>query len=587
MTSEPVHRRLAAIVSADVVGYSRLMAADEVGTVRTLTAYRDVMTGIVESHRGRVVDSPGDNMLLEFASATDAVEAVLAMQAAIGERSSGLADERGMVFRMGVHLGEVMVEGERIYGDGVNVAARIEAMAEPGGICVSKTVRDQVANKVEAVFTDLGEHNLKNIPEPVHTYQVGESEWSPAGTAGPAVSTDHARVAWIAVLPFDNLGGDPDQDYFAAGIAEDVITGLAAFRSLRVIARTSSFRYKDSDKSIPEIAEELGVRFVLEGSVRRGGDRVRVSAQLIEAPNRHHIWAERYDADLTGIFEVQDQITQGIVVAIDPAIRTAETDRALRTRPDSLQAWDHVQRGWFEHFRYKKAANEEARRQFQKAIDLDPRYAQAHAGLSWAHALDVWVRWSDDEPRSQRIAYEEAQTAITLDPRDAICHLSLALASYTMGRLETLRKTADEALSLNPSLAAAHMMAAVGRVHGDDPEAGIHFLNQAIELSPRDPLIFFFYGARAIGHFVLRDHDRAIEDARTAFGIRYGYLMGRVILTSCLVELGQIGQAREELATIFEIAPGFTSDRLNLYAFDDPADKQRIIDALHVAGLEE
>ncbi|MEA1903951.1 MAG: adenylate/guanylate cyclase domain-containing protein, partial [Actinomycetota bacterium] len=303
----------------DVAGYSRLISLDEVGTVRTLTAYRNEMSTLVAQHRGRVVDNPEDNALLEFPSATDAVEAAIEIQEAITERNTNVPVDRRMEFRIGVHLGEVMVEDDRIYGEGVNVAARLEVMAPVGGICVSKTVRDQVISKIDATFTDLGEQELKNIPEPIRAYRLDFDGHAPETGRPDTQAAEARRAAWIAVLPFENMSGDPNEDYFADGITEEVITGLAAFRSLRVIARTSSFLYKNSAESLPQIAKTLGVRFVLEGSVRKAGDHVRVTAQLIEAPEAHHIWADRYDVELVDIFDAQDRITQGIVTAIDPA----------------------------------------------------------------------------------------------------------------------------------------------------------------------------------------------------------------------------------------------------------------------------
>ena len=1135
MTSEAITRKLVAIVSADVVGYSRLMTTDEVETVRTLTAYRGVMTDIVEKHRGRVVDSPGDNALLDFPSATDAVECAIEIQAAIADRNAAVDPAQKMEYRIGIHLGEVMVEGNRIYGDGVNIAARLEAMADVGGICVSQAIRDQVATKIDVGFTDLGEQTLKNIREPVHTfrietgahhkkailsgtvsdlasmmaqdkegtlsalkahriatdplvlshggrvahasdtrflyefpspleavqcaaevqavmaqrnlmapegrrmrYQLGihlgdlhtgdaerasqiqersdpggiclsepiyvqvrdklqvefaeagglddnlrlwklappapnptkESDLGGPGTLvvlpferigsdpeqdylvdgitdditmalseygehpvvprssafafrnsdlndrdiarqldatyilkgsvratrsrvrvsselfeaesgrliwterfdreyddvldlqdeiahsitsnlAPAVrnrevqrslhradsieswdlmqrakwhyyqatkedfdeavdlyqrsinndsmegqafawlclvlitriwhgwsgdvlgdfelireyatkavrlNTDnwrahdalavyymfrtqdfdraileaehgerfepgvlgaayqragnheravelsmrdlqinphrpdryhwstniagshyflgnHAaavawadqalqvnehylqaigykaaalaqmgrveeakatlepflehfpgmtaaryrtrfnfknqsdvdhymeglieagmpadlppeataadpRAAWIAVLPFDNLSGDPEQEYFADGITEDVITGLSAYRSLRVIARTSSFRYRDTELSIPEIAEELGVRFVLEGSVRRAGGRSRVAAQLIKAPDRHHVWADKYDFDLVDVFDVQDQIADSIVAAIDPAIRDAEREHSASARPENLQAWDHVQRGWFEHFRYKKDANRRARGHFRAALELDSLYAQARAGLSWTYSLDVWLFWSDNAEADLQAAYAEAKQAVTLDDRDAVCHEALSLVSYVMGRMEAVVQAADRAVHLNPSRAPSHMMAGAGRIHGGDPEAGIPMVTRALELSPHDPLGNWFYGARAVGHFLLGNYDDAISDSEEAIKIRYGYLFGRVMRTASLVKRGRVEDAREEMQTILEIDPEFTSARLARYA---DAVRNSLIDALKAAGLE-
>lgn len=565
--AETITRRLSAIVSVDVAGYSRMMALDEVGTVRRLTEYRALISRLVQSRGGRVVDNPGDNALLEFPSATAAVECSIAVQDEVRKRNT--AAERPMELRIGIHLGEVMVEDGRIYGDGVNVAARLEAIAPVGGICISKSVHDQVVSKLDAEFEDIGEHHLKNIRQPVHAFSVGGS--TQLDNVAAAVAADEAdaldqRAVWIAVLPFDNIGNNPDQDYFADGITEDVITGLSGYRSLRVTARSSSFRYRDSGLPVPQIAEELGVRFILEGSVRRAGNRVRVTAQLIEAPDRHHIWADRYDSDLDDVFDAQDRITSSIVAAIDPAIRS---DHVSRPHPGDLTTWDHVQHGLFEQGKAKPAAHREALRHFHRAIELDPGSAISHAGLSWSLGSAVWLRWSDDPAKDLELAEVHAKRAVELDDRDALGHQSLALVAYARGRMDLVVKETDRALRLSPSLATAYMLGSVGRSHGGDPEAGIPMMTKAIELSPQDPWITWFYGGRAIGHLLAGHYEDAVVDARKAVKTRYGYLMGRVILTVALVQLGRMDEANRELATLLEIDPGFQTDYLSRYTFTD------------------
>ena len=579
--AETITRRLSAIVSVDVAGYSRLMAVDEVGTVRRLTEYRELISRIVQSHGGRVVDNPGDNALLEFPSATSAVECSIDIQEEIQERNTDAAAP--MELRIGIHVGEVMVEDGRIYGDGVNVAARLEALAPVGGICLSKTVRDQVESKVRAHFEDMGEHQLKNIRQPVRAFYVG----NPAqlakglGLAPSEVDIPDKRAVWIAVLPFDNIGSDPEQEYFADGITEDVITGLSAYRSLRVIARTSSFRYRNSELSIPEIAEELGVQYVLEGSVRKSGSRVRVTAQLIEAPDRHHIWADRFDSSMEDVFDAQDRITSSIVAAIDPAIRS---DHVSRPHPEDLKAWDLVQRGWYEHAKARPQANTMAIRHFRDAIDLDPDYAQAHAGLGYAFGLRVWLLWSDKPESDLESAERHAKEAIKLDERDATGHDALSLNAYARGRMETTVKEADRAIQLNPSLATAYMMAGAGRIHGGDPEAGIPLMTKAMQISPHDPFNTWFYGGRAIGHVLAGHHEEAISDAREAIGTRYGYLMGRVILTVALVQLGRMDEANRELATLLDIDPGFQAGYLARYTLTDEQ-REMFVSSLTAAGL--
>lgn len=580
--AETITRRLSAIVSVDVAGYSRLMALDEVGTVRRLTEYRELMARIVQSHGGRVVDNPGDNALLEFPSATDAVECAITIQEEIRRRNTGT--DPPMELRIGVHVGEVMVEDGRIYGDGVNVAARLEALAPVGGVCLSKTVRDQVESKVNARFEDMGEHQLKNIRQPVPAFYVGNPTQLAKGLGvapNNEVGTPDRRAVWIAVLPFDNIGNDPEQEYFADGITEDVITGLSAYRSLRVIARTSSFRYRNSELSIPEIAEELSVQYVLEGSVRKAGSRVRVTAQLIEAPDRHHIWADRYDTDLDDIFDAQDHITSSIVAAIDPAIRS---DHISRPHPEDLRAWDLVQRGMHEGWKVKPESIESSIGHFRRAIELDPEYAEAHAGLSRAFGLKVWLLWSTDPEADLRQAESHAKRAIELDGRDALGHEVLSLTAYAQGRMETTVKEADRAIQLNPSLATSYMMGGAGRIHGGDPEAGIPMMTRAMELSPQDPFNTWFLGGRAIGHLLAGHYEAAITDARSAVATRYGYLMGRVILTVALVQLGRSDEAKRELATLLEIDPKFGTEHLARYTLTDEQ-REMFEKSLAAAGL--
>jgi adenylate cyclase len=589
MTLDPIERRLAALVSADVVGYSQLMSEDEVSTVRTLTAYREEMGVLVGQHAGRVVDSPGDNMLLEFSSATDAVECAVELQRVIGARNLSLAPDRRMEFRMGVHLGEVMVEGDRIYGAGVNVAARLETMADPGGICVSKTVHDEVASKVDVEFVDLGEQTLKNIPRPISAFRIEiPLPDEPASQVDESLhpGAEDRRAAWIAVLPFENMSGDPEQDYFADGLTEDVTTRLAAFRSLRVIARTSAFRYEGSDSSLSEIAQELGVRFLLEGSVRKAGNRIRVTAQLVEAEDGHHLWAERYDEELVDIFEVQDRITNSIVAAIDPAIRAAEVVRLSRIRPESWDAWGHTQRGWTEYHKFKKAANRLAREHFEAALTLDPEYAEAHSGLAMTHFMGGFLNWVDDPASSIDRAYEGAKRAIGLDGRDARAHEALAVGSLWMGRLETSLGAAHRAIELNPSSAAGYLVAGAATKYLGRPEEGIELLSKAIELSPQDPLMHWFLGARALAHFMASQLEEAVTDARASLAVRYGYILGRIVLIASLAELDRPDEAAAELKALLGVDPLFTPALLDPYPFTVESDRQRLIDGLRAAGLE-
>ncbi|MDX1469077.1 MAG: tetratricopeptide repeat protein [Acidimicrobiia bacterium] len=580
---ESVERRLSALVSADVAGYSKLMAQDEVGTVRTLTAYREEMGVLTKQHGGRVVDSPGDNILMEFPSATDAVEAAIEMQRVIAARNESLPDERRLRFRMGLHLGEVLVEDDRIYGDGVNIAARIEAVAAPGGVAMSDSVYSQVVNKVDAEYRDMGDYELKNIDRSIRIHQL-EVQGTDRQTPPTKPEADR-NAAWIVVLPFENLGGDPSDDFLADGLTEDIITLLSAFRSLRVIARTASFQYKGSRSPIPQIADELGVRFVLEGSVRRAGERIRVTAQLIEAEDQHHIWADKYEADVAEIFNVQDRITEGIVAAIDPAIRTAETLRASRMRPENIDAWGHVQRGWSAGNRYRREAVEEAKSHFRRALEIDPDYADAHTGLATCHVLDAFLLWTDDPAASLDLAYQEAKRATELDPRDAYALAVLAFVNTRMGRLGTAAELGERAIELNPSHALANAFAGNAHVYNGDPERGAELFDRAFALAPRDPAANWFLGGRGLARFLAGEPELALEDARAAIKVRYGYLFGRALIAASLIDMGRAEEAEAQMAEILEMWPDFDSHRFDGYHFRKPEHRSHFIDNLLTAGM--
>ncbi len=591
VTSDTVERRLAAIVSADAVGYSLLMARNEVATVRTLNSYRDEITFIVNRLGGRVVDSPGDNILMEFPSATNAIKAAVQIQERLAELNESLPVDRKMKFRMGIHLGEVLVEGARIYGDGVNLAARLEALANPGGIWLSRSVREQVGSKLEIAYSDRGEHSLKNVTGLVHAFSiepVDGSELSRHASAKYGARDNNARAAWIAVLPFANLGKNPEQDYFADGITEDIITGLSAYRSLRVISRTSSFRYRDSDLPLPRIAENLGVRFVLEGSVRRAGDQVRVTAQLIEAPDRHHVWADRYDGEVGDIFDVQDRIAESIVTAIDPAIRLSEVTEWPKKRPDKISAWDYVQRGLVEIAKARRKANVEAREHFSKAIEIDSGYAAGYAGLAWSYFWDGFLEWAEDPKDSLERAYGYAKQALELDALDASIYAVIAGINLWMGRVETAQSAAERATELNPSLAHGYVMLAAAVKYAGDPKRGVELFTRALELSPHDPWANWFLGGRALGHFMLENFDMAIVDASAAIKRRYGYLTARIVLIASLVEKGDLDGAQMGLEELLAIHPKVGRGVLDNFPFTSATEvnRQRLINGLIAAGLE-
>ncbi len=482
MMEERVKRKLSAILSADVVGYSRLMGEDELGTVRTLEAYREMLAEITRNYGGRVVDSPGDNVLAEFASVVDAVECAVEIQKELKAKNEELAENRRMDFRIGINLGDVIEEGERIYGDGVNVAARIEGLAAGGGICISGTAFDQVEGKLELEFDDLGEQSVKNIKKPVRVYRVGTE----AGITDPGIGLE-VRLPdkpSIAVLPFVNMSGDPEQVYFVDGIVDDIITELSRFPYIFVIARTTSFTYKGKSVDIRQVGRELGVRYVLEGSVRRISDRVRITAQLIEAATGNHIWAERYDRDLEDIFSVQDEITAQVVGSIHPELYSAEMRRAREKPVESLDVWNYAVRARWHVLRLTQEDNSEAKRLFEKALELEPDYVPALAFLVYCHICDVLFGWSQAPPESIKEARRIARKAASLDENDPWVQCALGFTEFIAKNPDAAIAHYRRAIELNPNFALAHGYLSCQLGYAGEAEAAIETGHTAIRLSP-------------------------------------------------------------------------------------------------------
>ncbi len=451
-----MERRLTAILAADVVGYSRLMELDEAGTLTALKAHREeLIDPTIAEHRGRIVKLMGDGALVEFASVVDAVTCAAAIQKGMTGRNDSVAADRHFELRIGVHLGDIIVEGEDIYGEGVNVAARLEGLAEPGGICLSSDAYRQVRGKVEVDFEDLGEREVKNLVEPLRVYRVAINGPSPAPTLTPTKPLPLPDKPSIAVLPFDNMSGDPEQEFFADGIAEDVITALSRFRSLFVIARNSSFSYVGTSPDIRTVARELGVRYVVEGSVRMAGNRVRITAQLIDATSGNHLWADRFDGGLDDVFDLQDQITEQIVVAVEPEIGARERERARRKPPENLDAWELVQRGLSHLHRMNKADRTEAIRLFREAVALDPEFAAAHAHLAYAVSASVTF-YAEDTAKDAVSGRAAAEQAVSLDPNEPLAHFALGRLHIFAGEFEMAIGEMQTAIAINPNFARGH-----------------------------------------------------------------------------------------------------------------------------------
>ncbi len=464
-----MERRLATILAADVVGYSRLMEADEEATARTLGTYREIIEGLAASHHGRVFGSAGDSVIAEFASPVEAVRCAVDIQCAIENRNAELPDERHMQFRVGVNLGDVMVDGDNLLGDGVNVAARLEGLSDPGGIRISGTVFDQVEGKLDLSFDDLGKHQVKNIAKRVRVYRVKIVEGKYGGVTASEAPLPLPDKPSIAVLPFDNMSGDAEQEYFSDGITEDIITELSRFRSLFVIARNSSFHYKGTSPKVQDVGRELGVQFIVEGSVRKAGNRVRITAQLVEAESGNHVWAERYDRELEDIFAVQDEVVREIATAVPGQLDSAAVQRAQRRPIENLTTYDYVLRG--EWLLSQNFGDPEAPALFKKAIEIDPLCARAYTRLAAYHAYSVFAHGIAADEAVQ-LARSFAERALKIDPNDPVVQGTAAEAYILVGEHELARRHIEKAITLNPNdYIVMHMAGVVLAYLGDHEDA--------------------------------------------------------------------------------------------------------------------
>jgi adenylate cyclase len=531
-----------------------------------------------------------------------------------------------MEFRIGIHSGEVRVEGDRLYGDGVNIAARLEGLAKPGGICISGTVHEQVRRKLDLAYEDLGEQQIKNIPELVRAYQVRFENsaaalsveprarprallvvtvllllgvgsfvlWRLTATEPPGTTGDEeftvpgfSGVPAIAVIPFDNLSGDPEQEYFVDGIAEDLITRLSSWRTFPVIARNSSFVYKGKPVDVKQVSRELGVRYVVEGSVRKVGNRVRISAQLIDAATGAHVWAETYDRQLRDIFAVQDEITQAIVGSINPALREAELARVARKEPQNLDAYDLAMRGWWHWFKLTEEENAKARSLFKQAVELDPQSSGAFQGLAYTHFNDAAFQWTDTPAQSDSELMRAARRSVELDANNASAQIVLSLAYVRARQSDEMIAAAERAVELDPSLAMAHawlggFLAGHGRL-----EEGLASAEKAIRLSPRDPFLWFYFHRLAIVHFQARRYEAAVEWARRSIRGNPRFPYSRATLAAAYAHLGRLDDARAEVEELLRVQPGFSLAFWRESSVSDPDYRDHYLGGLRKAGLKE
>jgi adenylate cyclase len=587
MTEHRVERRLAAILAGDVAGYSRLMGTDEEGTLARLNAHRrEFLEPSIAAHRGRIVKRTGDGILIEFVSAVDAVRCAIEQQLGMAQRNADVPADKRIELRMGIHVGDIMIEEGDIFGDGVNIAARLESIAQPGGICISDDTYRQIRGKLDVSFQDSGEQELKNIARPVRVYQLRPDSATSAGktSAGGLALPDKPSVA---VLAFQNLSGDPEQEFFADGIAEEIITALSKAHWLFVIARNSSFTYKGKSVDVRQVGRELGVRYVLEGSVRKAGNRVRIAAQLIDAAGGHQVWADRYDRALEDIFAVQDEITHNIIGAIAPGIVATEIQRLQRKDATELGHWERVMRA---HWHVRRLTGEDCReavRLIEEVLRSDPNNALALADLAFNWHFAGIFGWMD-EPLLAAIekSGDAALRAVAADDQDAIAHTALGIYELFANRHDDALKRLKRAIELDPNSSFARGYLGVVLSFAGEPESSIEALEEAKRLSPRDYLMVIWYTCCAWSHLHAERFAEAMNCAKQAIEFNPNFPDSHWTLAAAAAHLGQMDEARAALERFVRLLPGLTlRDPRLIRPFRRPADRERVLSGLRKAGL--
>ena len=570
------------------------MGANETGTHAALIGHRsDAIEPKIAAHDGRIVKTTGDGILAEFGSVVAAVQCAVDIQRLMAQRNSGVAAERRIEFRIGINVGDVIVEDDDIYGDGVNVAARLEGLAKPGGICISRGARDQIRDKLDLALEDLGEQEVKNIARPVRVFRVDLGHEEAPAHVEPAAAERAAAPSLslpdrpsVAVLPFDNMSGDPEQEYFVDGMTEDIITDLSKISGLFVIARNSVFAYKGKPTDIQEVSRKLGVRFVLEGSVRKAGDRVRINAQLVDGATGGHLWAERYDRKLEDIFAVQDEVAQHIIEALRVRLTQDERTRLERKGTDNLEAYDLYLRGRDLFRRFAREDNAQARAMYERATALDPNFAAAWAGVAATHGLDAINQWSDAPQASSELSISLAHKSAALDDAEPKAHHLLAM-SHLWGRdFDQALVEAERAIALDPNSSEGYL--AQGQVldyAGRHAEV-IEQFDRAIRLDPEDPDMVLHLTAHA--HFMLGRYEEAVALLRRRIARNPATDASRVLLAAAYGHLGSLDDARTAWREALRVNPDYSFEhRRKILPYKDPAQFERIVEGLAKAGLPE
>jgi TolB-like protein/Flp pilus assembly protein TadD len=591
--SKGTQRRLTTIVAADIAGFSRLVGIDEEATLLAQRGHRsELIEPLLSEHNGRIANTAGDSFLFEFPSAVEAVRCSMALQNGMTERNQEIASERRIQFRIGINVGDVVADGNDLLGDGVNIAARLETLCTPGSIILSDDAYRQVRDRLDVNWEDGGEHEVKNIARPIQVWL-----WvKPTEVKTLSLKDDQLRLPdkpSIAVLPFDNMSGDADQAYFADGITEDIITELSRFRSLFIIARNSSFAFRDQSVDIMEVGRQLGVRYVVEGSVRKAGNRIRVTAQLIEASSGHHLWAERYDRELEDIFAVQDEITRAIVSVVPVRVEEAVRELTERNRTPSWSAYDFILVGNDRFKRFTREGVAEARRMFEKSLEIDPTYARAHANLAWTHVASVFLEWSSDDSLDD--ALEHAEIALTLDNEDGWSHGVLAQALFLARRDEEAQIHFRRALALNPNDADIAAFYANILVYWGRVDKAIEWIAIAKRLNPFYPNLYLWY--EALAFYSAQEYERAVLAIREMQSLD---LWNHGLLAACYAQMGRIDEARNEMKKFTDERQSELTKRgehvprnnldLALVRADRyriPTHREHFLDGLHKAGLGE